>query len=355
MQIKSGESYFKEKTETGIIFRSNIEHLEYWSDYPLPVLVVLHKPLENNCYWEIINDKTIIKTGNGWKVTIPYTQKLDHENKEKLHSFCDYPLSANDFSILSIEDTGPTAAKRYSATILLNRRFSKGEILQIAKSITNDMSKRKYYRNSLVAEQWAKKPAHVVWLFIYPSFEDTKNHNWICRTEWVDSNLDENFRPMKMDGIKIGDDFVIDWSQNYEFFSNFFNKNTVYKEDFLKEAEKILSPTLGIMQKVIKLTTNLHNNDITDEKYISEMIKHAKTLHDLYMQATDISLAPIECKDYSHKFQSVMANVDNTILPFTSLWDKKRTRENRDDLIKFHLENFLSDYQELLYEKKKIT
>jgi len=354
-QIKSGSSWFNEKTDNGVVFRSDAEHLGYWTNYPLPVVVVLHNPDNNSCYWEVVNDKTIIQTGKGWKIIVPYEQKIEKESKDKLYSFCNFPISGNDFSILSTTDTSHAAAKRYSVSILLNRDFSKGEILQLGMSITNDMSKREYYRNNLLKQKWSQQSAHVVWLFIYLSFEDSKTANWICRTQWIDSNLEETYRPIKMDGVKVGDEFVFDWSQNYEALFNLLKNNSTCKEDYMHEVEEILKPTIRLMDKVIGLVSKYSEKNIVDSEYVKKMTSYAKYLHELYMNAMDISLSPVECKDYSDKFQSVMASADNVILPFTSLWDKQRTTENRDCLIDFHLKQFKSDYQELVYEKKKIT
>lgn len=44
LQIKSGKSWFTESTSEGIIFRSDVEHLDYWKNYSIPVLIVLHDP-----------------------------------------------------------------------------------------------------------------------------------------------------------------------------------------------------------------------------------------------------------------------------------------------------------------------
>ena len=44
VQIKSGESFFKEVKENKVIFRGKMRHYEYWTHYSLPVIIVLYNP-----------------------------------------------------------------------------------------------------------------------------------------------------------------------------------------------------------------------------------------------------------------------------------------------------------------------
>ncbi len=52
IQIKSGESYFKETTEDSIIYRGEKTHLNYWQFHSIPVLIVLYNPNEDKIYWK---------------------------------------------------------------------------------------------------------------------------------------------------------------------------------------------------------------------------------------------------------------------------------------------------------------
>ena len=52
------------------MFRFDEEHYEYWTQYSIPVLVVLHNPNKNIAYLEIIDENTVTSTGKGWRLTI---------------------------------------------------------------------------------------------------------------------------------------------------------------------------------------------------------------------------------------------------------------------------------------------
>lgn len=86
IQIKSGVSYFSERTNGHVIFRTYDNHIEYWFRHSLPVILVLYHPEEDVCYWESISEDTIVSTGKGWRVAVPIEKKL---TKESLAELCE--------------------------------------------------------------------------------------------------------------------------------------------------------------------------------------------------------------------------------------------------------------------------
>jgi hypothetical protein len=76
LQIKSGGSYFKETTEEGVVFRDTADHLEYYRQHQLPVVVVLHNPQTDEAIWQAVRPHAV-ETAKGWKLLVPFAQKLD--------------------------------------------------------------------------------------------------------------------------------------------------------------------------------------------------------------------------------------------------------------------------------------
>jgi hypothetical protein len=89
LQIKTGDSYLKEQTEEGIIFRGKPEHLSYWLSHALPVVIVLCDLEKEVAYWQIIDKDIVASTGKGWKVIVPFTQVLDPSAADALRGFAD--------------------------------------------------------------------------------------------------------------------------------------------------------------------------------------------------------------------------------------------------------------------------
>lgn len=78
VQIKSGESYFKEEKDGNIVFRIESKHYKYWSNYSIPVIIVLYSPSLDTCIWELFTKDKVIKSGNNWKIEIPRNQTIEN-------------------------------------------------------------------------------------------------------------------------------------------------------------------------------------------------------------------------------------------------------------------------------------
>ncbi len=87
VQIKSGESYFSEKDKAGnVIFRCSEVHANYWLNYSLPVIVVLHHPAARLTVWAQVSRTTIVKTGRNYKIHLPLVNTLSAGNRGMLEN-----------------------------------------------------------------------------------------------------------------------------------------------------------------------------------------------------------------------------------------------------------------------------
>ena len=84
VQIKSGKSYFGNSTDSGYIFRGDAEHLEYWINHSLPVLLFLVDTENERVYWEYVVDSNVESTGKGWKIEVPRSQRLEPRHFKQL-------------------------------------------------------------------------------------------------------------------------------------------------------------------------------------------------------------------------------------------------------------------------------
>lgn len=84
VQIKSGESYFKEQKEECVVYRGDIKHYYYWLNHSLPVIIVLYSPTTGECIWECVNKQTASRCQSGWKINIPCKQTVE-DSKNKLY------------------------------------------------------------------------------------------------------------------------------------------------------------------------------------------------------------------------------------------------------------------------------
>lgn len=82
-QVKSGISYFKGKTEDAIPFLPDPKHCGYWARFPVPVILILHDPESNACYFA---DARSALRGMRERspILIPRSSILSGENRSKL-------------------------------------------------------------------------------------------------------------------------------------------------------------------------------------------------------------------------------------------------------------------------------
>lgn len=354
LQVKSGTSWFAESTSTGIVFRFDPEHYSYWREYPIPVLIVLHSPQDNIAYWQVVNENTVQSTGKGWKVEIPRSNVVCKENGEVIAKYCDYVLPVSLFSITKSNDVSHGTAKRYSARLLLNRELSRGEIVQLIRRVTNDLRDREYYRDQITRNHWVGKQANVVWIFVYPSHEDEKNDNWICRSQWIDPLLDERSCPAQLDGTEIGEDLVIAWSEIYQDLTKYHIDTALSKEVYLTRVNKILMGIDQYAREAIRLFTQHELNKTAEDDYHQTMAGLQRIIRGLYRQGTETGPEPLECTDFGTKFQSVIAFADNITLPFSDRGKDTWSGGDRDYLIRDAINNYLEARAELQYEQKKL-
>ncbi len=87
LQVKSGDSFFRERTDEGFVFRGDTYHLEYWLRYPIPVLLILCSPGQNRCWWQSIDYACVRQTGKGWKTVVPLTNELGEKSVASIGAF----------------------------------------------------------------------------------------------------------------------------------------------------------------------------------------------------------------------------------------------------------------------------
>ncbi|MEK6321222.1 MAG: DUF4365 and DUF1817 domain-containing protein [Acidobacteriota bacterium] len=76
LQIKHGRSFLQEKNRWGYVYRGELKHFNYLSNYPLPVIIVICDPDSKECYWVHFKSDQAQRTETGWKFTIPFGNKL---------------------------------------------------------------------------------------------------------------------------------------------------------------------------------------------------------------------------------------------------------------------------------------
>ena len=325
IQLKSGPSYLSEAEDNGFVFRTDQEHVEYWQNHALPVLICLCDVDAQLIYWQVVNTETAISTGKGFKFKVPTSQKVNAESAPKFGDLLTPVVSADRYTIFKTDDMSHGAAKRYSFEAVVNGTASKAEIAAIVRQLTSDGANRRYHRNHLVERQWGDSDAHVVWTFIYLSAEDHARRNHICRSLWIRDDLAEEFRPLGFDGENVGDNIIVDWSSNYDFLAEHVSTNTLTKEEYLSKVLPLIEELKALLAAVEEGLLAVSRVELTEATFLSAAEKFLKRINEIYFEISDMSFAPFECRDMDTKLESFVAYLDNISVYFSEkgleTWD----------------------------------
>jgi hypothetical protein len=79
LQIKSGDSYFREAADDGWRLRTDQKHANYWLEHALPVVIVQVDVEKQRVYWEAVTKRTVQFTEKGAKILIRKDRQVDAE------------------------------------------------------------------------------------------------------------------------------------------------------------------------------------------------------------------------------------------------------------------------------------
>lgn len=353
VQIKSGTSWLNEFDGHGYVFRGHLKHLKYWLKHSLPVIIVLHDDENDDSFWQAVTPTNVIYTKSAWKMVVPVSHKINAGMHVDLKRLVKKIPIHNEYTIASIEDNSHGAAKRYSLKIVLNKEHTQAELVEVIKNCTQEAINCDYHRSKLTRDTWSGTPAHVVWLMVYPTSEDEKNNNFICRTEWFSESLTEDFKPMSNGGENIGNDIKVLWRDDYLSNSVFFDEHTMSKEKYILESTKIRELIEPLVYLIEQELLRYIDGYITFDCFAEFLAESYSKINQHYGKGIDMDIAPYECKELKNKFQSMIAFADNIALPvFTALSKRQPMNElaeitNCSEQIKYFSEALLGYQFEL--------
>lgn len=355
LQIKTGTSWFQESTEEGYVFRGDNEHLKYWIEHSLPVLIILHNPETKISYWQAIKTENVIPTDKAWKIIVPKIQRINPGMEVDLKRLINKLPAHKNYTICCIDDVSHGLAKRYSLRVILNNEHTQSEILALIKRVTVEAVNCEYHRSDITRSHWRNKPAHVVWLFIFPSAEDEKNNNFICQTEWFSESIPPGAEPISIGGEKLTDRVKVKWNDSYLTWAKFNEDNTIDKETFVQDVSSIAGSICKLLASAESALSKYDNTEHGFENLSDILRRDYEQATALYFKGTEVGLSPYECKNASQKFQNMIAHAHNVYIFFGGVGaDNDRTEENLIWNIRNQLKYFKESEVEFRLAMKEI-
>lgn len=123
VQVKTGKSHIAKETPAGFVLRGNRKHLNYFLNYPLPVILLLIDKESKSGWWVHVRPQAIRMTKTGREITVPRSQVFDSSNAAKLKALAGDVV---DYGPLLEKMTMIRTASRDAAIVVF--LVSRGEI-----------------------------------------------------------------------------------------------------------------------------------------------------------------------------------------------------------------------------------
>ncbi len=94
VQIKYGQSYFKEKTPDGYWYSGSIADLNYFLNQANPIFIFLVQASPEEVFWAEFDANYLHKSGRNWKIFVPKSNTLRTNFSQRMRDLC----VASDFS-----------------------------------------------------------------------------------------------------------------------------------------------------------------------------------------------------------------------------------------------------------------
>ncbi|MCV6639609.1 DUF4365 domain-containing protein [Candidatus Albibeggiatoa sp. nov. NOAA] len=308
LQIKSGRSFFREESKNSFIYRGKKRHLDYWLSHSLPVLLIIYNPDTGYAYWQNVLPNKIEETSKGWKIEIPYSQKLTINFKEEISKFYNNP---HHYSIMNISDISHGLTRRVSADILVENTYATSRVAmrKMIPQINEKLKKSDYHRNAVTSNLYKDKPAEVISIFFYDSVQQINHGLPFCRTVW---NAPQCIAKVQSDHYdEITDNIEIKWDDR-NFLLDFIVENQTTKGAFLSFSDNAFQTCQIILNKIQSslIDYEKHHDIEALKKSILSWEDQIKAIDEKVGQA----FPPVDCKELGHIITCSTAMLDNILL-----------------------------------------
>lgn len=314
VQIKTGPSYFKERNETGFVFRFEERHKHLWTNHSLPVILCLVDLENERIFWQHICNNTVLKTGKHYKTIVPTDNLLDKNSSLEIVRLATPTVAHSEYDILGPFDKSHALAKRFHANVVLNpktRNWNDIEIATVVRQVTREIRKDPYCRNVQVRSTFGEKSANVVWLFVYMRELDIDSANWKCRSLWIDENLDPSHAPSRLIGEHAGDGIIIDWNNPVSAISDLIESFKQTKSEYIPRITVSIGKLELVIEPIAKYVQDFRATNL-DESALREHLKPYLSLISREEEdGFERSAAPNDCKRLSKHYYELLTSLSN--------------------------------------------
>ncbi|HEE0080766.1 TPA: DUF4365 domain-containing protein [Citrobacter youngae] len=88
VQIKCGDYFFSRDDGNNWINYFSEIHANYWENFSIPVILIICDPQTRQCYWNLVDENSLIRTKEGAKILVPKNNVLKESQKKLENISC---------------------------------------------------------------------------------------------------------------------------------------------------------------------------------------------------------------------------------------------------------------------------
>lgn len=314
VQIKTGASYFKERSKDSFVHRFGKRHEHLWRTHSLPMILCLVDLDCEKIYWQHISDETVSQTGKDFKILVPIANIIDDLTTQNIARLATPVVASTDFSVHGPSDVSLATAKRFSANIILHTRsrpWSQSEIASVIRQVTRELKNNTYCRDANLKAQFGSKSADVIWLYVYTSEKDASIADWVCRSLWIDKRLDPSFRPLPLKGEHAGDDIRIEWNPKAGEIARIFENHRESKSEYLPRVNRSVAALSKIIDPIASLIGEFRSGHFDEATLREKLRPYLRTILEEEEINSGKGASPTDCSKLSVHFSALLDSLSN--------------------------------------------
>jgi len=259
-----------------------------------------------------------------------------------------------EYEVASLKDASWAGARRLSAKVLVNSNYSREALREIIRDATAKVARSGYHWNKLVVEHWQGRRAQVVWLFLATDAQDLRNYNWVARTEWVDSRLEPDARPMSLDADEHVDDIGVAWNEGHDEMRAVHRGLTAGKGELLERLEPLVDRATAIGQEICQAFDKFQAGALGERDLEARLREATPEVDAIVLAHGNLPFPPEDAKDYDARAESLMNWLSNMTLYYSDRGLELWLEPNRAALMQDTVRDFRRDLDRLAFEREKL-
>jgi len=256
--------------------------------------------------------------------------------------------------IQRLEDVSHNGAKRYAAVIMVDRHASRDALREVMKESLPTIRGAEYHRNDLVASRWKGTEAHVVWLYLAGTSEDARHSNWLARAQWIDPDLDESMKPVRLGGVEEQDGIEIEWNTQYDAMRQFLQSNAGSKGPLLDKIRQLVARAEPLWASAREELDALVRGDSTPDHFDEALERLRDPIDEIAQDSGDLPFPPEDLEDLDTAAHGFFGSLHNLALYYMDIGKEQWTHQQRVPLIRMALDDCARDLERIRGELERV-